>query len=213
MLPEPEKIARIIKGIFKTAKERRQEAEMEREVQVRMSKARLQRHIQKQKKMAVRLRSFAKRALAINDDARFRQVGRQLLWTQKDILRWEKYLLSLEILQARRDQANASVELIDAIKAMSESMTEMAGPQDMAELQRELETGLAKASTLNERMEVMMEVMDATVSADTLVEEDQLSDLKANLTEDVVREEASEFDREIEDGLRQIRKELKDEER
>ena len=213
MLPEPEKVARVIKSIFKTAKERRQEAEMEREVQVRMSKARLQRHIQKQKKMAVRLRSFAKRALAINDDARFRQVGRQLLWTQKDILRWEKYLLSLEILQARRDQANASVELIDAIKAMSESMTEMAGPQDMAELQRELETGLAKASTLNERMEVMMEVMDATVSADTLVEEDQLSDLKANLTEDVVREEASEFDREIEDGLRQIRKELKDEER
>ena len=213
MLPEPEKVARVIKSIFKTAKERRQEAEMEREVQVRMSKARLQRHIQKQKKMAVRLRSFAKRALAINDDARFRQVGRQLLWTQKDILRWEKYLLSLEILQARRDQANASVELIDAIKAMSESMTEMAGPQDMAELQRELETGLAKASTLNARMEVMMEVMDATVSADTLVEEDQLSDLKANLTEDVVREEASEFDREIEDGLRQIRKELKDEER
>lgn len=211
MLPEPEKVARVIKSIFKTAKERRQEAEMEREVQVRMSKARLQRHIQKQKKMAVRLRSFAKRALAINDNARFRQVGRQLLWTQKDILQWEKYLLSLEILQARRDQANASVELIDAIKTMSESMTEMAGPQDMAELQRELETGLARASTLNERMKVMMEVMDATVSADTLVEEDQLADLEADLTGDIAQEEASEFDREIEDGLRQIRKELENE--
>lgn len=210
MLPEPEKVARMIKGIFKSAEERRQEAEMDREVQVRMGKARLQRHIQKQKKMAVRLRSFAKRALAINDEARFRQVGRQLLWTQKDIQRWEKYLLSLEILQARRDQAKASVELIQAIKAMSESMAEMTGPQNMAELQRELETGLARASSLDERMAVMMEVMDASVSADTLVDEGQLADLEADLTEDIVREEGSEFDREIEEGLRQIRNELED---
>lgn len=213
MLPEPEKVSRMIKNIFKSAKERRQEAEMDREVQVRMGKARLQRHIQKQKKMAVRLRSFAKRALAINDEARFRQVGRQLLWTQNDIRRWEKYLLSLEILQARRDQAKSSVELMKAIKAMSESMAEMTGPEDMAELQRELETGLARASTLDERMAVMMEVMDSTISADTLVEEDRLADLESDLSADIAREEASEFDREIEEGLRQIRKELEDEER
>ncbi len=213
MLPDPEKVARMIRRVFRSAEERRQEAELDRDVQVRMGRAKLQRHIQNQKKMALRLKGLAKRALAINDEARFRQVGRQLLWTQTDIQRWEGYLLSLELLQARRDQAKASVELIKAIKATSESLAAMAGPQNVAELQRELETGLAHASNLDERMAIMMDLMDSTLASDMVVEEDRLEDLETSLTDEVIREEASDFDREIEAGLRKIRQELEDEQR
>ena len=86
-----------------------------------MGKTRLQRHLNKQKKMASRLKALAKRALSINDEARFNQVGRQLLWTRQDIRRWEQYLLSLEILEARRDQVRASSDLIEAIKGVEYS--------------------------------------------------------------------------------------------
>jgi hypothetical protein len=213
MIPEPEKMARAVKKLFRTAEEKRQEAELNRDVQVRMGRARLQRHIQNQKKMALKLRSLAKRALALDDEARFRQIGRQLLWTQQDLQRWEQYLLSLELLQARRDQSRASVELLNAIKAMSESMNEMAGPQNVGELQRELEQGLAKAASLDERMALMMEMMDSTLATDTQVDESALDGLQANLTEEVVSEETSAFDRNIEAGLQRIRKQLEDEAR
>ena len=213
MLPEPKTVAGAIRRLFRSGEEKRQEAELNRDVQVRMGRTKLQRHIQNQKKMALRLRGLAKRALAINDEARFRQVGRQLIWTQSDIQRWEQYLISFELLQARRDQAKASVELIKAIKATSESLAALTGPQNVAELQRELETGLAQASSLDERMAIMMDLMDSTLASDMVVEEDRLEDLEANLTDEVIREEASDFDREIEDGLRKIRKELEDERR
>jgi len=211
MLPEPKQVAKLIKKAFRSAEERRKEAEFDRDVQVRMGKTRLKRHIAKQKQMYMRLRRLAKRALEINDQARFRQAGRQLLWTQRDLERWEKYLLSLELLEARRDQVKASVELIQSIKAMSESLNELAEPQRIGELQRDLEEGLARASNLEERMAVMLDVMDETLSAEMLTEEDGLLSLETALSDEVAVEEATAFDRQIEEGLRQIRKELEEE--
>ena len=129
MLPDPKKVAQSINKLFQSAEEKRQRAEAERSVQIRMGKTRIQRHIARQQKMAARLKSLAKRALAINDEARFRQVGRQLLWTQNDIRRWQQYLLSLEIMEARRDQVKASAELMKAIQAMTESLNAMKCPR------------------------------------------------------------------------------------
>jgi len=213
MLPDPKKVANVLKKTFRSAKERRQEAELERQVQFRMGKTRLQRHIAKQKKMASRLNNLAKRALSLNDEARFRQVGRQLIWTRQDIQRWEQYLLSLEILEARRDQSQASVDLLQSIKALSESLGEMAGPQDVAALQQELESGLARAASLEERMGVVMEVMDTTLSAEIQVDEDALEGLESRLSEEVASQEAATFNHQIEEGLRKIRQELENQEK
>lgn len=213
MLPDPKKVADVLKKTFRSAEERRQEAELERQVQFRMGKTRLQRHIAKQKKMASRLNNLAKRALSLNDEARFRQVGRQLIWTRQDIQRWEQYLLSLEILEARRDQSQASVDLLQSIKALSESLGEMAGPQDVAALQQELESGLARAASLEERMGVVMEVMDTTLSAEIQVDEDALEGLESRLAEEVASQEAVTFNSQIEEGLRKIRQELENQEK
>jgi hypothetical protein len=209
MLPDPKKVAQFInRTLFKSAEERRQEDETNRDVQIRLGKARIRRHITHQQEMVARLTALAKRALAIHDEAHFRQVGRQLLWSWQDIQRWEQYLLSLEVLEARRDQVRASVDLLQSVKAMSESLGEMAGPQQIADLQRQMEEGLARASSLEERLQVMMEVMDSALSTDMQVDEGALDNLKTSLTEDVVQSEAAAFDREIEDGLRKIREEL-----
>ena len=213
MLPDPKKVADVLKKTFRSAEERRQEAELDRDVKFRMAKTRLKRYIGKQKEMDRRLKILAKRALSLNDEARFRQIGRQLIRTRKDVQRWEKYSLSLEILEARRDQVKASVELMESIKAMSESMSDFAEPGSVTDLQKELETGLAKASNLEERMEVMMDVMDSTLSADTDVDDSSLSDLETSLAEEISAQESAEFNHEIENGLRSIRAELDKENR
>ena len=212
MLPAPKKVADTIKkALFQSPEERRQEKEINRDVQIRMGMARLRRHIAHQKEMLERLTDLAKEALRINDEARFRQVGKQLLWTQRDIARWEKNILSLELLAARREQVRASVDVLQAVKTMSESLTELAGPEQTASFQLELEKGLAQATSLEERMEVMMETMDSALGAELPADEAALKDLEASLSEKVAGEESASFDHEIEEGLRSIRKELEDE--
>jgi hypothetical protein len=214
MLPDPKKVAGFLKKtFFQSAEERRQEEELNREVKVRLGKAHLRRHLAHQKDMLNRLTALAKRALTLNDEPRFRQVGRQLLWTKKDIQRWEQYLLTLEVLEARRDQAKASVELVQSVKAMSESLADLSSPQQIGDLQRQLEEGLARASGLEERMEVMMEVMDSALSADMPVDEESLSVLETGLIDEITSQEAAAFDREIEDGLQKIRSELEKQEK
>jgi hypothetical protein len=211
MLPDPKKVAKTLTKLFQSQAEKQQEAERGRDVQIRMGKTRLQRHLTKQKRMAARLKELAKRALALNAEARFQQVGRQLLWTQGDIRRWEQYLLSLEILEARRDQVKASTELITAIQAMSASLQALDGPQQVGELQHEIEAGLAKAGNIEDRLGLMMDMLDETLGAGTLVDETDLTNLETVLTDEVAAQEAAAFDPEIEAGLRKIRTELQKE--
>lgn len=208
MLPDPKDVAKTINRIFRNREERQQDVEFNRDVQVRMGKTRLKRHLANQKNMVIRLKALAKRALSLNNETKFRQVGRQLLWTQQDIQRWEQYLLSLEVLEARRDQARASVDLIKSVKAMSDSLSDLAAPGQMSELQRDLEEGLARASSLEERMAVMMDVMDSTLTADMVVDESALTDLEDGLTDEIAQQEAAMFDEEIEASLSKIRDEL-----
>ena len=212
MLPTPKKVADVIrKTLFQSPDERRQEAELNRDVKVRLGMTRIRRHISKQKEMQRRLTVLAKQALKINDEARFRQVGKQLLWTQQDIQRWEKYVLSLDMLSARRDQVKASVDILQTVKAMSESLSDLAGPENLTELHLELEKGLAQAGSLDERLEIMMEMMDSAVGTESLVDENALQELESSLSETVAGEESSAFESQIEAGLRSIRKELEDE--
>jgi hypothetical protein len=209
MIPDPKKLGKTVRQIlFQSPEERQQEKELERDVQVRLGKARINRHIAHQHEMVARLTTLAKRALALNDEARFRQVGTQLLYTRNDIQRWEKYLLSLEVLEARRDQVKASLDLLQAVKTMSASLSELAGPQQVAELTRELETGLARAASLEERMEVVMEVMDATLTGGMQVDERALGDLQQGLAEQVAGEERAAFSPAVEAELEKIRQSL-----
>ena len=211
MLPTPKKVADTIKKkLFQTTEEKLQEAEVNRDVQIRMGEARLRRHIAHQKDMLHRLTGIARQALKINDEARFRQVGKQLLWTQQDVARWEKYLLSLELLEARRDQVKSSVEILKAVKAMGESLADLTSPEQVTTLQLELEKSLARATSVDERLEIMMEALDSTLGADMQVDEGALEKLQESLTERVSGEEASEFDSQIETGLREIRRALEE---
>lgn len=211
MLPNPKKVADAIRNtLMRSPEERRQEAENSRNVQIRMAKTRIRRHISQQNDMVLRLTALAKNALKIGDEAHFKQVGKQLLWTRQDIRRWEKYMLTLELLEARRDQARASVDMLQAVKAISESISEMAGPQNVAQMKGDLDQAMTKASSLNERMEIMMEMMDTTIGVDVQVDDQRLNELEDTLVESISEEEAASFDEQIQDGIARIRKELEE---
>ena len=208
MTLDPKHVAKIIRGFIKSGEERRHEAEARQAVQIKMTKNRLRRHVNTQKEMCMRLKGLAKQALSINDEAAFKKVARQYLWTQNDIRRWERYLLSLEMLEARHDQARASVELLNAIKTMSESLSDLAGPEKLGDLQVELERGLAKASTLEEKMAAMMDVMDSTLASDSPAGEQDMQGLEGAFSDELAAEEAAAFDPQVDQLRQRITKEM-----
>lgn len=211
MLPEPEDVGKFLKRtVFKSKKQRAQEAEIQRDVQVRTAKGRIQQQIARQKELVLRYKALARKALSLNDEGRFRQAGSQMLAAQQAITTWEKYLLSFELLESRREQAQATAEMMKALQVMGESLESLAEPVMVEDLQSQLERGLAQASSLDERMQAMMGMVDRTLQEEAPAESEALASLEESLLSEIQQQEAVEFDPEIEDALAEIRKSLED---
>lgn len=211
MLPEPEDVGKFLKRtVFKSKKQRAQEAEIQRDVQVRTAKGRIQQQIARQKELVLRYKALARKALSLNDEGRFRQAGSQMLAAQQAITTWEKYLLSFELLESRREQAQATAEMMKALQVMGESLESLAEPVMVEDLQSQLERGLAQASSLDERMQAMMGMVDRTLQEEAPAESEALASLEESLLSEIQQQEVVEFDPEIEDALAEIRKSLED---
>ena len=195
--------------IRKWLDKRRQDKEMERDIKVRQAKRRIQRYIEKQRQMERKLWGLGKQALKIGDERQFRQIGKQIIWTQADVERWERYLLNLETLEVRRDQARMTGEFMGSLQAMSESMLAGITPQSMVDIQRNLEEGLARAQNLEERLSLFMEMAEDTFYEAELGDEQGLADLETNLRAEAELESAHEFDAQIAAGLEKIRQEMR----
>jgi len=191
--------------------ERRRTKEIERDLQARRGKAQIKRHVAKQQGMLKRLWELGKRSLQLGDTARFKQIGMLYLQTQSDITRWERYLLSLEVVEARRDQARAATEFLGSLQAMSQSMLATASPKDMAQTQRDLELGLARAQDLEERLSLIMEMTDETMLTGDLdlSFDEQFRELEQAMTAEASHEEGATFDTQIEAGLLKIAEEMR----
>jgi len=166
--------------------------------------------INQQHKLVERFTQLAKKALSLNDEARFRQAGYQILATRRNIERWEKYFLSLEMLEARREQVNASVELIQAVRTMSETFEDIAEPGKLGELQLNLERGLAQADSLEKQIDMVMGMMDSALEVSASSDEQSLKELESSLLGEIENQEAQIFNTKIDDNLEKIRQELKE---
>lgn len=208
MLPDPKDVAKGIKHIFRSKEEKQEAIENERDVQLRQGKSRIRAYVNHQREMLPRLRALARRSLEMGDEARFRQVGKQLIWTENDIARWDKYTLTLDLLEARRDQVRASANLVHTVKVMTDSMTDLAGTEQVSQLQQQLDRSLARADSMDEKINLMMEMMDTTLAQGIPQDEASMEKLRESLGEEIVTKGGAQTDQALEAGLQRIRKEL-----
>jgi len=146
--------------------------------------------------------------LALGDEGRFRQIGKQIIMAENEIVRWEKYMLTMDMMEARRDQVRASTDLVRTVKIMADSMTDLAGTEQVSELQQQLDRSLAQAASMDERINIMMDMMDSTLGDSIPMDEKSLETLRDELGEEIVSNESTQIDTEIEAGLEDIRKQL-----
>lgn len=195
--------------MFKWLERRRQEKEFERDVKVRQAKRRILRHVEKQRETEQKLWRLGKRAIQLGDQKQFEQIGKQILWTRDDVDRWERYLLNMETLEARRDQVRATGEFMQSLQAMADSLLTGAKPQDMARIQQDIEMGLARAQDVNERLTLFMEMADDMFYDAETSQPEALAEIQTAMAQDAELDEGSQYDAQIEAGLAKIREQLK----
>lgn len=194
----------IVDDLLDRWKKREETKEVEREVQFRRGLARVRGHINKCQKSKKRYWELGKRALQLGDQQQFRQIARTYLWTMEQIDRWERYLLQLETVAARRDQVKATTEFMKSITALSQSMMAGASEEDVAKMQVELEKAVARSEMLEETMAIVMDATSETVFGSEELSEEAVDRIQKAMTEAAEVEESEVFDAKIEEGLRQI---------
>jgi len=192
----------------KWREEREKKQQYERDFQVRQGKKRIQRYIDKQKQTEQKLWGLGKKALKLGDDNQFQMIGKQIIWTQNDINRWQRYLLSMETLEARRDQARMTGDFMQSLKAMSESLLVGIDGESLVEIEQNIDTGLERVKDLEDRMDLFMEMAEYTFIDIDRADRHKLDDMQTNMRREAEMDEANTFDAQISAGLEKIRKEM-----
>jgi len=203
-------------GILDWWENRRRTKEIERDIESRRGKAQIRRHIKKQNEVKKKLWGLGRRALELGDQRQFRQIGKHYLWTLDDIKRWERYLLAFETIEARRDQARSMAEFMRSVQAMSQSMLANASPKAIAETERDLQLGIARAQDLEQTLDYLMDFTEDTIfGMEEVGDEDvetAIRELERAMAEEGEAGTATAdevLDARIEEGLRQIEAEMR----
>ena len=194
-------------GIFKSKDEKR----IERDIEIRKGVNSLRRNI---KELGTHERSYvekAKRARKIGDKQQYDFLKRQLKKTAGQRRMRERQLLSIETAVQIKDQAESDVDFAKSMGSVAKAVSEVYGSVDFAKTQKNFEKAMMQAETLQQQMEIFLEMTQEHVMAGEVEGENEMvsdAEIDKMLEEEVVHEEGAGMDKEIEKGLKDIQDEL-----
>jgi len=194
-------------GLFKSREERR----IERDIEVRKGVNALRRNIRELAKHEASYIQKAKRARKIGDRDQYEFLKRQLKKTAAQRRLRERQLLSIETAIQIKDQAESDADFARSMGAVAKAVSEVYGSVDFAKTQKNFEKAMMQAETLQQQMEIFLEMTQEHVMAGEVEGENEIvsdAEIDRMLEEEVVHEEDGPVDREIEKGLKDIQDEL-----
>ena len=118
---------------------------------------------------------------------------------------------AIETAMQIKNQAEGHAQFAKSMQAVSRSIGEMFDSTNLAETQRDFERAMVKAETLEQQMDIFLDMTASSMlsyegSGDDLVSDEEIDSM---IQDEVVAEEStSELDQAIADGLADVRKEL-----
>jgi hypothetical protein len=195
--------------MFNFFKRRKEQKEIERKMQVRQGKRHIERYVQRQKQKINQYLTMAKRAYRRKDSKMFQQISAFILVTQREVLQWERRLLYFDMIEARQDQVKSAAEFAQAYKSMAESMLAVSDPANMAQIQRDIEMGLARAEMMDDMLESLVDMSEGMLSEMVSFDQDpELRQIMQSLGAEAEQEEQGALDTDIEASLRAIEEQL-----
>ncbi len=193
--------------LFKSTRQR----ELEAEIQVRQSKARIERFMRNCRKVQQRYWELGKQALRLGDRTQFEQLAGALLHARAQANQWERYLLQLETLSVRREEVAATSEFIKGISAVTNSILRGANPEQIAAMQVKMAQALTKSEALQELLAVAMESSVDTVFASDQMDEQKVEELAGQMTSEAEADESRGYDERISHGLKEVEEAMRKE--
>lgn len=194
-------------ALFKSRRQR----ELENEIQVRQSKAKIQRFIRNTRKVQQRYWELGKQALRLGDREQFEQLAGAVFQARQQANQWERYLLQLETLSVRREEVAATGDFIKGISAVTTSILNGASPDQVAAMQTKMQQAMVKAEALEELMAVAMEGSAGAVFASEELDDRKVDELAGEMNAETAAEGGDDHDQRIAQGLKQIEEQMRKE--
>ena len=194
--------------MFKSKEEKR----IERDIEVRKGVNSLKRNIRDLAKHEFSYILKAKKAKKIGDSSQYDFLKRQLKKTAGQRRMRERQLLSIETAVQIKNQAESDADFAKSMGSVAKAVSEVYGSVDFAKTQKNFEKAMMQADTLQQQMEIFLEmtqehVMSGEVEGEDLVVTD--AEIDKMLNEEVEHEESGgSLDKDIEKGLKDIQDEL-----
>ncbi len=196
-------------ALFKSKSKRK----MERELAIRRAVNHIKKQIGSLEQNERGYVEKAKRALQMGSADQLDFLKKTLKKTASQRRLMERQLLNIETAIQIKNQAEAHAGFARAMTALSRSIGAMFAAPDMAKTQRAFESALVKAQTMEEQMDVFLDISSQAMFGyePAATGEDLVSDaeLERMLTGEVLRSERAGLDTEIETGLKEVEQELK----
>jgi negative regulator of replication initiation len=194
-------------GMFKSKEEKR----IERDIEVRKGVNSLKRNIRDLAKHEGSYILKAKKAKRIGDQSQYDFLKRQLKKTAGQRRMRERQLLSIETAVQIKNQAESDADFAKSMGAVAKAVSEVYGSVDFAKTQKNFEKAMMQADTLQQQMEIFLEMTQEHVMSGEVEGEDKVvsdAEIDKMLDEEVVHEEGGSVDKDIEKGLKDIQEEL-----
>ena len=194
-------------GMFKSKEEKR----IERDIEVRKGVNSLKRNIRDLAKHESSYILKAKKAKKIGDQSQYDFLKRQLKKTAGQRRMRERQLLSIETAVQIKNQAESDADFAKSMGAVAKAVSEVYGSVDFAKTQKNFEKAMMQADTLQQQMEIFLEMTQEHVMSGEVEGEDQVvsdAEIDKMLDEEVVHDEGGSLDKDIEKGLKDIQDEL-----
>ena len=193
--------------MFKSKEEKR----IERDIEVRKGVNSLKRNIRDLAKHEVSYIFKAKKARKIGDQSQYDFLKRQLKKTAAQKRMRERQLLSIETAVQIKNQAESDADFAKSMGSVAKAVSEVYGSVDFAKTQKNFEKAMMQAETLQQQMEIFLEMTQEHVMTGEVEGEDAVvsdAEIDKMLDEEVVHEEGGAVDKDIEKGLKDIQDEL-----
>lgn len=194
-------------GWFKSEEEKR----LEREIEMKRTIAQIKKNIREQQQFTQSYIDQAKRAKRIGDLATLQQLKGLIKKTATVVKMRERQLLSLEMTLQIKKQAESDSEFAKAMSTFAQSIAAVYKSVDYVQVAKQTEEAFQRANTIQERMQLMLDMTQDSINTNMESSEDIVSDkdIDKMIDEQVMAEEGQKLDAEISKGIKQIEDELK----
>ncbi len=197
-------------GLFKSKEERK----LERDMEIRKGINELKRNVRGLERHEKDYLKKARRAKQIGAADQLEFIKKTIKQTAAHRRALERQLLAIETAAQRKNQMEAHGQFAKSLAAVSKSISEVFGEVNFVDMQKNFEKAMAQAETFEQQADLFLEASQETMFTESAHSEDLVSDDEIDklIESEVAHEESKALDVEIDKGLGEIEKELRQKE-